>query len=149
MTRTEHGSFTLERVYPATPARVFAAWAEPGAKKRWFHGGAEWSELEREFDFRPGGHERAVGRWQSGQVTAFDARYFDIVPGQRIVYAYEMKLDGKRISVSLATVELVPEGRGTCLRLTEQGVFLDYDDGGSRERGTEGLLDRLGESLRD
>jgi len=33
--------------------------------------------------------------------------------------------------------------------LTEQGVFLDgYDDAGSRERGTKGLLDQLEASLK-
>jgi uncharacterized protein YndB with AHSA1/START domain len=31
-----HATFTLEPSYPATPARVFAAWAEPAAKARWF-----------------------------------------------------------------------------------------------------------------
>lgn len=31
-----HSSFTLERSYPATPERVFAAWADPAAKARWF-----------------------------------------------------------------------------------------------------------------
>ena len=27
-----HASFTLERAYPAPPARVFAAWADPAVK---------------------------------------------------------------------------------------------------------------------
>jgi uncharacterized protein YndB with AHSA1/START domain len=31
-----HATFTLERSYPVPPARVFAAWAEPAAKARWF-----------------------------------------------------------------------------------------------------------------
>ena len=34
-----HASFTLERSYPAPPARVFAAWADPALKSRWFTGG--------------------------------------------------------------------------------------------------------------
>jgi len=34
--------------------------------------------------------------------------------------------------------------------MTEQGAFLDgYDDAGSRERGTQQLLDALGASLVD
>ena len=40
-----------------------------------------------------------------------------------------MHLDDTRISVSLATVELKPAGKGTRLIFTEQGAFLDgYDD---------------------
>jgi uncharacterized protein YndB with AHSA1/START domain len=66
------------------------------------------------------------------------------VPNERIVSTYDMHLDKARISVSLATVELKPEGKGTRLILTEQGVFLDgHDDAGSRERGTRDLLDNL------
>ena len=34
-----HATFSLERSYPAPPARVFAAWADPAAKARWFAGG--------------------------------------------------------------------------------------------------------------
>ncbi len=65
-----------------------------------------------------------------------------------IVYAYEMSLDGRKISVPLATLEIKPAGTGARLVVTEQGAFLDgYDDSGSRERGTGFLLDRLGASL--
>ncbi|HEX6958499.1 MAG TPA: hypothetical protein VF194_10995 [Ferrovibrio sp.] len=54
-----------------------------------------------------------------------------------------------RISVSLATVEFKPAGSGTEMVFTEQAAFLDgYDDAGSRERGTNWLLDKLGESLK-
>jgi hypothetical protein len=50
--------------------------------------------------------------------------------------------------VSLATLALSPAGAGTKLRYTEQGVFLDgYEDSGSRERGTQGLLDQLASAL--
>ena len=71
-----------------------------------------------------------------------------ILRDRRIVYAYDMYVDHAKLSVSLATVEIPPEGRGACLRFTEQAVFLDgYDDAGSRERGTGGLLDALGKTL--
>lgn len=61
-----------------------------------------------------------------------------------------MHLDGVRISVSLTTIELKPQGGGTKLVLTEQGAFLDgYDDAGAREEGTRELLDALGRSLAD
>jgi uncharacterized protein YndB with AHSA1/START domain len=55
MSSVEHGTFTLERVYPAPPARVFAAWADPGAKAQWF-GGQDFS-----LDFRVGGTETNAG----------------------------------------------------------------------------------------
>jgi uncharacterized protein YndB with AHSA1/START domain len=143
-----HGTFTLERVYDAAPARVFKAWADPAIKARWFVGPSDWQLLERSIDFRVGGTERLSGRKGSGIVSNFDAVYHDIVPDQRIIYCYDMRLDDVRISVSLATAAFAPVGGGTRLTMTEQGVFLDdYDDGGSRERGTRILLEQLGGEL--
>lgn len=145
-----HATFVIERTYDdVPPARVFAAWASIEAKSRWFIGPEGWTEIERTQDFRVGGSERLRGRWAGGTVSTFDAHYEDIVPDQRIVYAYSMHIDDRRISVSLATIEIKPSGRGTRLVLTEQGVFLDgYDDNGSRERGTNVLLDQFGAALK-
>ena len=65
-------------------------------------GGAGYTLLSREMDVRPGGREHVSGRWESGTVSTFDAVYHDIVRDERIVYSYEMHLDDKKISVSLA-----------------------------------------------
>jgi uncharacterized protein YndB with AHSA1/START domain len=71
------------------------------------------------------------------------------VPNERIISTYEMHLDETRISVSLATVELSPAGKGTRLVYTEQGAFLDgFDDVAGREHGTGKLLDALGQELK-
>ena len=143
-----HDAFTLQRIYDASPAQVFHALTDLAAKAKWFGGGADWTEIERFMDVRPGGRERAKGRWSSGTVTHFDAVYFDVVPDQRLVYTYDMYVDDQKISVSLATMEIAPAPGGTRLTITEQGAFLDgYDDAGSRRHGTGQLMDRIGESL--
>ena len=145
----QHGSFTFEREFAFPPARVFAAWADRKAKEKWFAGPTgQWTPLERQMEFRVGGRERARGQWTNGRVSDFQATYHDIVQDKRIVYSYDMHIDDKKISVSLATIEFESAGKGTKLILTEQGAFLDgYDDAGSRERGTGGLLDALEKSL--
>jgi uncharacterized protein YndB with AHSA1/START domain len=143
-----HATFTIERTFAAPPALVFRAFADPGAKAKWFGGPKEWDKTREEFDFRVGGRERSSGGPKGGTKHTFDAVYQDIVPDTRIVYSYSLELDDKRISVSLATIEFVASGKGTKLTLTEQGVFLDgYDDAGMREQGTRGLLDKLAASL--
>jgi hypothetical protein len=59
-----------------------------------------------------------------------------------------MHLDDKRISVSLATIELAPAADGTHLTLTEQGAYLDdFDDPTLRETGMRDLLEALGAYL--
>lgn len=145
-----HGEFHLERVYDCPVARVWQALTEPAAKAEWFTGRpGSWEVLERQVDVRVGGRERLKGRWDTGVVTTFDAVYQDVVTNERLVYCYQMFLDERKISVSLATLQLEPSGRGTRLKVAEQGAFLDgYDDSGSRERGTADLLDALGASLR-
>lgn len=146
-----HGSFTIERRFPASPARAFAAWATIEAKERWFVGppGA-WTPRRRALDFRVGGEEVLVGVLASGKVTTFLAQYRDIVPDERLIYSYDVFHDERLLSVSLATVEFKPEAGGTRLVFTEQAAFLDgFQDGGGRERGTGDHLDRLGAYLRE
>jgi uncharacterized protein YndB with AHSA1/START domain len=144
-----HGAFRLERIYDATANEVYNALSDKEAKSRWFFGPAGWRLIERTMDFRVGGRERLKGGFEGGVTTTFDAVYHDIVPLERIVYTYEMHLDDRKISVSLATLQIKPEGqRRTRLVIDEQGAFLDgYDDAGSRERGTRDLLDKIGASL--
>ena len=146
-----HGAFTITRELPHAVERVYAAWSDAKAKAAWFSGpSGQWTPLEREMDFRVGGRERARGRWtKSGVVTDFQAHYLDIVPLRRIVYAYNMHVDEKKISVSLATIQLESlAAKRTRMTVTEQGAFLDgYDDAGSREHGTGALMDALAKSL--
>jgi hypothetical protein len=64
------------------------------------------------------------------------------------VWSYEMHLDGRRISVSLATIEISSVPGGARLVLTEQGAYLDgLDTSAQREAGTVDLLDDLGKFL--
>jgi uncharacterized protein YndB with AHSA1/START domain len=143
-----HATFVVERTYDASPARVFAAFADPAAKARWFAGPEEWGPAEHELDFRVGGREISRGGPKGGPVFTYEARYQDIVPNERIVSTYDMCMDETRISVSLATVELKSEGAGTRLVYTEQAAFLDgHDAPDQRQHGTGELLDALGTEL--
>jgi uncharacterized protein YndB with AHSA1/START domain len=136
-----HASFTLERAYPAPPARVFAAWADPAAKARWFAGGTgEGHQL----DFRVGGRELASGGPEGGPVMTFETFYREIVPQERIVYTSTMSAGADVITISLTTVEFKAADGGTKLVLTEQGAFLDgREEPAWRENGTADQLKAL------
>ena len=144
-----HATFIIERSYPATAGRVFAAWADAKAKGAWLDDpdyGSDGSEYE--LDFRVGGHERFGGKDPEGTTYRYDAVYYDIVPDHRILYSYEMYSGDDRMSVSIATVEIVPDQDGTKLTYTEQGAFLDgIDKPQAREEGTAWILDNLGKYL--
>ena len=139
-----HATFVLERSYDAPPSRVYAAWADREAKARWFGG----SEDAYQMDFSIGGREHNSGTMGNDTYT-YDATFQDIVEDERIVYTYDMHLNGQRISVSVATVEFNPQGDGTQLVFTEQGVFLDgFDDPRMREHGMGSLFEALDKELR-
>src|ERR671912_149170 len=143
-------TFVVERTYDASPARVFAAWADPAVKICWFAGPDDWDTGGNELDFRVGGRERIRGVQPGGPVHIYEAIYREILPDQRIILAYDMYLDETRISVSLATVELKPAAAATRLTYTEQGAYLDgHAVPDLREQGMGSLLDALGAELRD
>jgi uncharacterized protein YndB with AHSA1/START domain len=134
-----HGTFTLNRTWAASPARVFNAWADPKIKSQWFTGPIdEWFLMRRAIDFRPGGTEVLEGRFKkSGLVSLFEARFHVIEQDRRLVYDYDLHHGGNFHSVTLSSLLLEPEGRSTRVSYTEQIVFLDGKDGTtSREHGT-------------
>ena len=145
----EHATFVIEREYDFPLAAVYAAWSEKNAKARWFSAGENWTTLAHDFDYRVGGLEVLKGKFNNGPRSDFAGRYHDIVENARIIYAYDMHIDGAHISVSLATVEFEAIGQRTRIRLTEQGAFLDgLDNAAQREAGMRDLLDAVEKSLR-
>jgi uncharacterized protein YndB with AHSA1/START domain len=151
-----HATFVLERDYPVPVDRVWAAFAEPEIKRKWF-GGDDFVYVERSDDFRVGGVSIDDGHHRDGgPLSRFRATYTDIAPKERIVYTYDMWLDGAHASTSIATIVFAPtddERLGTRLTFTEQGVHLDGvhgpgpDAAAGRESGTAALLDAIGKVL--
>lgn len=152
-----HDTFAIERSYPAPASRVFAAFASREAKDAWGDtgdltdpAGSGADAGDTEFDFQIGGRER-FGVEAGGTTFRYDARYYDIVPDQRIIYSYEMYANEARISVSVATIEFADTADGTALTWTEQGAYLDGFDGADapqlRRGGTAEMLDGLAKYL--
>jgi len=140
-----HATFTLQPTYQAAPARVFAAWADPAAKARWFAG----PQAEHELDFRIGGRESACRAADgSNPAMRFESVYHDIVPDRRIVYSSTLRADDQLATISLTTIEFRPAAAGTELILTEQGTFLDgFEDPSWRQEGTSSQLAALAADL--
>jgi len=141
---TTHATFAIERHFKAAPAKVFAAFADAKQKIKWFGGPEDWEKSNHKLDFRVGGRETVSGGPPGGVVHSYSGTIWDIVENERLVISYEMHLDATRISVSLGTTEIKPDGAGSQLIYTEQGVYLDgYDDAGQRELGTQELFSHL------
>lgn len=140
-----HGTFVIERSYPAPLERVWHALSDNDARDQWFGGGPQFDVRAKTHDFRVGGQGTELGRWKGGPESSFVSTYTDIVERQRIVFTYDMWVDGQHLSTSLTTIALEPEGDATRLTYTEQAVHFDgLDSVEGREEGTNGLLDLLG-----
>jgi uncharacterized protein YndB with AHSA1/START domain len=143
-----HATFVIERDYPVPVSTVWHALSDNEARGQWFGGGAEFDVQEKSHDFRIGGQAIEDGRWHDGPRSRFHSTYTDIVDQQRIVFTYDMWQDDRHISTSLTTIAVAPEGQGSHLTYTEQGVHFDgLDSVEGREEGTRGLLDTLGSFL--
>jgi len=137
--------FTIERRFRQSPEQTFQAFANPELRRRWFRVPDSWTDTEWSLDFHVGGGELNAGRDHRGTHHLFRGRFHDIVNGERIIFAYDLLIDGRLTSVSLTTVELrSDDDDGTHLIFTEHGAFLDgLDDPAEREHGTGLLLDGL------
>jgi uncharacterized protein YndB with AHSA1/START domain len=144
-----HSTFTIERQYDQTPAQTYSGFADERFKRRWFAMPEDAAGARYELDFRVGGAELNQGAPGGGDtVFSFRATYHEIVPEERIVWAYDLLADEVRMSVSLTTVEFFAAEAGTRLVFTEQGAFFDgHDEPEEREHGTGVLLGLLGEQL--
>ncbi len=147
-----HSTFVIERNYPQPPDRVFAAFAQPSRKRRWYaEGDHEIQEFEMEF--RAGGSERLRYKFKQGHPIAGseisnESTYHVIAPEQQIVMTSMMSLNGKTTVVMITSFEFLPAGTGTDLVLTHQGAFLDWPDGSRMiEAGWRGLLDRVAKEV--
>lgn len=171
-----HDTFVIERIFKAPPAKVFRAFSDPAEKWKWFGRPPEgWRPEVQTMDFRVGGKEISDGGPVGGPTILYEAVFHDIVPDERIITSYvmwvapqdanqalweryaatgdpgareQLILQGRRISVSQATVEVLPVEGGTRLILTEQGAYFDGPEAATgRQQGFADMVDALGRSL--
>ncbi|MBI2261862.1 MAG: SRPBCC family protein [Caulobacterales bacterium] len=134
--RLYFGAFTVERRYDAAPGRVFRAFADREVKQRWMGCEEVRAPIIDTLDFRVGGREISRGGGADGAEHRFEGTYLDIVPDRRFVFAFVMHVGGRKLSASVASVEILPDGDGARLIFNEQGVYFGEDGWAEREEGT-------------
>lgn len=144
-----HATFVVERSYPQPPERVWDALAKPEQVRRWFAEGDRHDLLDFTMEFAEGGAQRLEYRMKQGTPIAGmtilnEARFQEIVPGDRIVMATTMKLEGKRISSSQITFELLEAETGTDLVCTHQGAYFEAAGPQFHKMIEAGWIDLLG-----
>ena len=84
--RDERPSLTLRRRFDAAPAKVWRAWTQPQALKRWFGPAEIVSVPVAEIDLRVGGGFRVVLLSEDGERHEVRGRYLELVPERKLVF---------------------------------------------------------------
>jgi uncharacterized protein YndB with AHSA1/START domain len=144
MPRTDRGS----RVIAASRERVWAALVDPGALLAWLPPGEMTGRFER-FDARPGGSYRMVLTYSDasgapGKASAdsdiVEARFVDIVPGERVVQAVDFVSDDPANAGTMTmTWQVTPVDAGTRVDIVAE----DVPDGISADDHAAGLASSL------
>ena len=132
----------------APPGRVWAAFVDPGALMAWLPPGGMTGRFER-FDARPGGSYRMVLTYSDasgapGKATAesniVEARFVDIVPGERVVQAVDFVSDDPAYAGTMTlTWAVIAVEAGTRVDIVAE----DVPDGISAEDHAAGLASSL------
>jgi uncharacterized protein YndB with AHSA1/START domain len=118
-------------VIVAPPERVWAALADREALLAWLPPGGMSGRFER-FDARPGGSYRMVLTYSdasgapgktTGDCDVVEARFVEIVPGQRVVQAVDFVSDDPAYTGSMImTWEVAAAGAGTRVSIVAENV---------------------------
>ncbi|MEV1131263.1 SRPBCC domain-containing protein [Agromyces sp. NPDC049794] len=125
------GSFTQSARLDVPPSQVFAAFAEPELRRKWFRQPGDRSRQSYRLDFREGGSEVATAVFapaDTDEHIEYDSHFWSIVPDERIVLSYALRLDGVMRWAALRTIVLTPDGNGTKLEWTEQYTFFELTE---------------------
>lgn len=116
--RTDRAS----RVIAATPEEVFAAFVDPAALVEWLPPQGMRGEFDH-FDARPGGTYRlrltyleppGGGGKSDAESDVVEARFIDIVPGERVVQAVDFESEDARFAGTMTmTWSVVADGADT------------------------------------
>jgi uncharacterized protein YndB with AHSA1/START domain len=145
MTSILHTTLVFEREIAASPEAVFAAIGDPVARAQWGAPSDTAIVIYDEADFREGGQDRFRCGSKANPNIYGVTHYLDIVPNRRVVSSETIVVDGRRLCVSLTTLELASDGNGTRLKSTTQlASFIGEDMVKGHTTGTNAYLDSLG-----
>jgi uncharacterized protein YndB with AHSA1/START domain len=140
----EKPALALNRSYPVAPEKVWRAWTDAEAVKRWWGPGNEPVSLAQ-LDVRVGGRFRIVFGGAQGTDHEVQGVYKEVVPNRRLVFTWTWpRTTPERESV--VTIVFKAAGDGTEVDFRHEQLF-DESVRDGHKRGWTGALDKLGEYL--
>ena len=143
----EKPSLALTRSYPVAPEKVWRAWTDAEAVKRWWGPGPGEPVSLAELDVRVGGRFRIVFGGPDGKMHECAGVYRQVEPHRRLVFTWRWpNTTPERISVVTLTFSAVEEG--TRLHFKHEQLF-DEKARDDHQRGWSGSLAKLATYLQE
>ncbi len=113
---------TLDRSYPVAPEKVWRAWTDPEAIKRWWGPGGHDPVSLAQLDVRAGGRFRIVFGGPQGKDHEVQGIYKEVVPNRKLVFTWTWP-NSTPERESLVTIVFKRSGSGTELEFRHEQLF--------------------------
>lgn len=123
----------LNRSYPVAPEKVWRAWTDPEAIKRWWGPGGNDPVPVAQLDVRVGGRFRIVFGGPEGRDHECAGVYREVVPNRKLVFTWTWP-NSTAERESLVTIVFKRVGSGTELEFRHEQLF-DETVRDNHERG--------------
>ena len=131
----------LSRSYPVGPEKVWRAWTDPEALKKWWGPGPGEPVSLAALDVRVGGRFRIVFGGPDGKAHECAGVYKEVVPNRRLVFTWTWPRTTPERE-SLITIVFSKVGAGTQLEFVHAQLF-DEKVRDDHKRGWSGVLEKL------
>ena len=135
----------LVRAYPVAPEKVWRAWTDPQALKKWWGPTPGEPVAVAELDVRVGGRFRIVFGGAKGTDHEAQGTYKEVVPNRKLVFTWTWP-NTTPDRESLVTIVFRATGNGTELDFSHE-QFFDEKARDDHKRGWTGLLEKLDQYL--
>ena len=146
-TLREKPSLSLSRHYPVAPEKVWRAWTDPQALKRWWGPGPEHSVSLAELDVRVGGRFRICFGGADGNEHECAGIYKEVVAPTKLVFTWSWPRTTPERE-SLVTLVFNAKGAGTELVFRHE-QFFDEAARDGHKRGWSAALAQLDAYFRE
>ena len=143
----EKPSLSLQRHYPVAPEKVWRAWTDPQALKRWWGPGGPEAVSLVQLDVRVGGRFRIVFGGPRGDEHEVQGTYKEVVANRRLAFTWTWPRTTPERE-SLVTIAFKPAAGGTELEFVHAQHFDEKVRDGHLRGWTEAFV-KLDRFLRD
>lgn len=126
----------------ASPERVYQAWTEPDAFRKWFGPRSGGSLEVARFDCTEGGGFDVTMVFSDGDRVQMTGQYRELDPPSKLVFTWQWTENASASEETLVTIDLVPSAAGTFLTLVHER-FASTEARDQHQQGWGPLLAKL------